>query len=103
MRSFRKEDVVGKTVIETSGMVKGKVKDVVFDLNGTITLVVEGADGRDSQIPVSRITGISDHVIARSDIAVGVSTSSTGTSCKFCGASIAPDEAWCPNCKKSQS
>ncbi len=102
-RSFRKEDVVGKTVIETSGLVKGKVKDVVFNLNNTITLIVEGADGKDVRIPLVRVTGISDHVIVRSDLATEPPAFASGASCKFCRAPMAPGEAWCPNCKKSQS
>ena len=63
MKSFRKEDVIGKTAIETSGRIMGKVSDVLFDLNGTITFVIGGADGRELQVPVARITGISDHVV----------------------------------------
>jgi len=79
MKTFRKEDVVGKTVIETTGNVKGKVTDVTFDLNGSITLIVKGADMTESQVPVTRVTGISDHVIVKVDQA------SAGTKCKFCG------------------
>ena len=40
MKSFRKEDVVGKTVIETSGSVKGQVTDILFDLEGALTFLV---------------------------------------------------------------
>jgi sporulation protein YlmC with PRC-barrel domain len=101
-RSFRKEDVVGKSVIETSGLVKGKVKDVVFNLNGTITLIVEGTDRKDIQIPLTRVTGISDHVVVRSDLTAGDSTVSLPTSCKFCGAPIASGQRWCPSCGRSQ-
>jgi sporulation protein YlmC with PRC-barrel domain len=101
-KSFRKEDVVGKSVIETSGLVKGKVKDVVFSLNNTITLIVEGVDGKETQIPLARVTGISDHVVVRSDLAVGAATTSPARSCKFCGAPITPGERWCPSCGKSQ-
>ena len=99
MKSFRKEDVVGKTVIETSGLVKGKVKDVVFDLEGTITFVVQGDDGSESQVTVARVTGISDHVVVRSDSKSGGS----GTVCKYCGASKAPNAVWCPSCGKAQN
>lgn len=102
MKTFRKEDVVGKTVIETTGTVKGKVVDVMFDLGGTITLMVQGADGTVTQVTVSKVTGISDHVIVKSEQASGGAGSSPGTSCKFCGASKAPGAIWCPSCGKSQ-
>ncbi|HUI23703.1 MAG TPA: PRC-barrel domain-containing protein [Nitrososphaerales archaeon] len=102
MRSFKKEDVVGKTVIETSGAVKGMVKDVVFDLRGGVTFLVQGADGRDSQVPLSKVTGISEHVVVRSEAAAESGTSGYGTTCKFCGASKPVDERWCPSCGRSQ-
>ena len=101
-KSFRREDVVGKSVIETSGSVRGKVKDVVFNLNNTITLIVEGVDGKDAQIPLTRVTGISDHVVVKSDLTTEGSTFSRATSCKFCGAPIASGQQWCPSCGKSQ-
>lgn len=102
MRSFRKEDVVGKTVIETSGTIKGKVTDVIFDLGGTVALVVETPDGTESRVTTSKVTGISEHVVVRSE-ANDASEPSPGTSCKFCGASITSGTIWCPSCGKSQA
>ena len=101
MKTFKKEDVVGKTVIETTGAVKGKVTDVMFDLSGAITLVVKGADGTESQVAITRVTGISDHVVVKGD-QPGGSSSSGGTTCKFCGAAKAQNSIWCPSCGKSQ-
>ena len=102
-KSFRKEDVVGKTVIETSGMVKGKVKDLTFNLSGTVTLIAEGADGKDLRIPLSRVTGISDHVVVNSETTVDYPAPAARASCKFCGAALTLGDVWCPSCKKSQS
>jgi len=102
MRSFRKEDVVGKTVIETSGTVKGKVKDVMFDLGGGVTFLVNGADGKESQIPLTKVTGIAEHVIVRSETSTEPSASGYATTCKFCGAPKSADERWCPSCGRSQ-
>jgi hypothetical protein len=84
-------------------MVQGKVKDVVFDLSGTVTLVVEGIDGKDLRVPLARVTGISQHVVVRSDEAIGPSVSSAGLSCQFCGATLTAGQKWCPNCGRSQS
>jgi sporulation protein YlmC with PRC-barrel domain len=102
MRSFRKEDVVGKTVIETSGAVKGKVKDVIFDLGGEVTLLVQGTDGKDSQFSLSKVTGISEHVVVKGEATPEGSASGFGTKCKFCGAPKQADERWCPSCGRSQ-
>lgn len=102
MRSFRKEDVVGKTVIETSGAVKGKVKDVMFDLGGGVTFLVQGADGKDSQISLSKVTGISEHVVVEGETAES-GAPGYGTTCKFCGAAKPAEERWCPSCGRSQT
>jgi len=103
MRSFRKEDVVGKTVIETSGAVKGKVKDILFDMGGGVTLLVQGVDGRDSQIQLSNVTGISEHVVVRGETVKESGASNFGTTCRFCGAPKPAEERWCPNCGRSQT
>jgi sporulation protein YlmC with PRC-barrel domain len=103
MRSFKKEDVVGKTVIETSGAVKGKVRDVMFDLGGGVTFLVQGADGKDSQIALSKVTGISEHVVVEGETATESGASGYGTTCKFCGAQKLAEERWCPSCGRSQT
>lgn len=100
IKTFRKEDVLGKTVIETSGAVKGEVTDVLFDLGGVIVLVVRGADGAESEVKISRVTGISEHVVIRSEQSQAVAGS--GAKCKFCGATKAPEAVWCPACGRSQ-
>jgi sporulation protein YlmC with PRC-barrel domain len=102
MRSFKKEDVVGKTVIETSGVVKGKVRDVMFDLGGGVIFLVQGADGKDNQIDVSKVTGISEHVVVRSEPSNESGAPDYGTACKFCGAAKPAQERWCPSCGRSQ-
>jgi sporulation protein YlmC with PRC-barrel domain len=103
MKTFRKEDVVGKTVIETSGAVKGKVVDVIFDLGGTVTLMVRGTDGKEFEVTTVKVTGISEHVVVRSDQATESAGSGVATTCKFCGAAKAPEERWCPSCGRSQT
>ena len=102
-KSFKKEDVVGKPVIETSGKMKGKVKDLMFELGGTITLIAEGTDGKEFQVPLSRVTGISDDVVVRSEAEVMPSSSGSGTACKFCGKPLSPGQTWCLSCGRSQS
>ena len=103
MRSFRREDVVGKTVIETSGAVKGKVIDIMFDLGGGVTFLVQGADGKESQIPLSKVTGISEHVVVKVEPTAEQGGSGYGTTCRFCGATKPVEERWCPSCGRSQT
>lgn len=104
-KPFRKEEVQGKTVIETSGKVGGKVKDLTFSLDGTITLIVAKEDGTEVQVPLKQVIGISDHVVVRSDapaIAPAARFSGAG-GCKYCGAELPAGTTWCPACGRSQS
>jgi sporulation protein YlmC with PRC-barrel domain len=104
-RLFRKEEVEGKTVVYSSGWVAGKVKDVVFGLDGTLILVVQKEDGKELRIPMNAILGVADYVVARDVVvAVPLSSSESGTAaaCKFCGTSMPPGIVYCPSCGKSQ-
>ncbi len=110
-RSFRKEEVEGKTVIDSSGKVTGKVKDIVFSLDGNVTLIVEKSDGVETQLPLSRVMGISEFVVTKEPNSAYRGKGSTGAStagveeaktCKFCGAEMPQDTSWCPSCGKSQ-
>jgi sporulation protein YlmC with PRC-barrel domain len=115
-KSFRKEDIEGKTVVESSGKVMGKVKDLLFSLDGTITLVVTKEDGSDVEVSLSKVMGVSDHVVVKIDGSgsrppappkqVTSTTTGTvtvsGTPCKFCDTLLAPGVLWCPSCGRSQ-
>ncbi len=90
MDIFRRDDVVGKTVIDTGGTVRGKVKEVKFRLSGMVSLSVAGQDGKEFEVLLSNVTGISEHVIVRN-------------LCKFCGSPMPQSELKCPNCGKFQS
>ena len=103
MKTFRKEDIIGKPVIETSGNVKGKVKDVTFDLSGTITLIIDGADGKEAQVPISRVTGIADDVVVKGDTLGGAPAVASANACKYCGKPMTPGQTWCPSCGKAQT
>ena len=105
-KPFHKEDIEGKTVIETSGKIAGKVKDVTFSLDGTITLIVIKDDGTERPVSLKQVVGISDHVIVRSDAPLsmpGVPPASAVQVCKFCGSELSPTSTWCPRCGRSQS
>jgi sporulation protein YlmC with PRC-barrel domain len=106
-KSFRKEEIEGKTVIETSGKVGGKVKDLTFSLDGTITLIVVKEDGSEVQIPLRQVVGISDHVIVRSEGATsqgfGTKAPSANGACKYCGAPLPAGTSWCVACGRAQT
>jgi len=109
LRLFHKEDVVGKTVIDSTGLTAGKIKDVMFNLNGVVILVVEKKDGTEMQVPLSKVVGLSEFVVTRSESlpqpATFGGTYVTGTGkyqCKFCGHEMPPASVYCPSCDKAQ-
>ena len=108
-KPFHKEDIEGKTVIETTGKIAGKVKDMTFSLDGTITLIVLKDDGTERPVSLKQVIGISDHVIVRGDAPMSMPSSPSAPSasavpvCKFCGSELSPTSTWCPRCGRSQS
>ena len=107
-RLFHKEEVTGKSVIESTGRMIGKVKDVMFSLDGGVILIVEKKDGTEMQVPLSNVVGLSEFVIIRSEglpdaRPLGISPrGEVGPVCKFCGHEMSPGNVYCPDCKKSQ-
>ncbi|MDA4123859.1 MAG: PRC-barrel domain-containing protein [Thaumarchaeota archaeon] len=106
---FTREEVVGKTVIDSTGQTTGKVKDLAFSLDGRVVLVVDKKDGTEMQVPLSRVVGISEFVVTGSEsplepASMGYSSTAYagGQPCKFCGHALSPSSVYCPSCGKSQ-
>jgi sporulation protein YlmC with PRC-barrel domain len=106
-KSFRKEEIADKTVIDSSGKVIGKVKDLTFTLDSSITLIVQKADSTEMQVPLSKVMGVSDHVIikeepgAQKQVVVAGAGGATMLVCKSCGTHAKPGTMWCPGCGRS--
>ena len=62
---FRKDEVEGKVVVETSGKSIGKATDIAFSLEGTTALIVKGYDGAEIQVTMDRVTGVGDFIVVR--------------------------------------
>jgi sporulation protein YlmC with PRC-barrel domain len=110
-RFFRKDEVEGKSVIFSSGRIAGKVKDVVFGLDGTIVLVVENENDSEARVPMSMVMGVADYVVVNDEIWIPASKSiisssgqsgSAGMVLKFCNNAISPGTIYCPSCDRSQ-
>jgi sporulation protein YlmC with PRC-barrel domain len=109
-RLFSKDEVEGKTVIYSTGRVAGKVKDVVFGLDGTLLLVVQKDDGTESRVPMNAVLGVGEYVVVRyqsaTSVAMGVqppvADQAMGSVCKFCGAAMPAGSVYCPSCDRSQ-
>jgi len=101
-KSFRKEEIAGKTVIDSSGRNTGKVKDLTFTLDGKITLIVEKTDGSEETIPLNRVLGVSDNVVVKEQIMPSMPVASPGmVICRSCGREAPIGTLWCPSCGKS--
>jgi sporulation protein YlmC with PRC-barrel domain len=119
-KSFHKEEVEGKTVVDSLGAVRGKVKDLVFSLDGNVALIIESVDGSEARVPLSRVTGISDYVVVRTEVAPEPGTApvasgvpgasypsfanptEASSACKFCGTIIPAGSTYCPGCGRSR-
>ena len=103
-KPFRKEEIAGKSVIDSSGKNTGKVTDVTFTLEGKITLIVEKNDGGELLIPMTRVMGVSDNVVVRDESAPRIGAPTPGMiACKSCGREAPIGTLWCPPCGKSMA
>ncbi len=68
---FRREDVVGKTVVDASGKILGKVTDIGFDLKGNLVMVI-GDEEEQNYVFFSNIQAVGDVVLLKT---VGLSGS----------------------------
>jgi len=101
-KPFRKEEIAGKIVIDSTGRNTGKVSDVTFTLDGKITLIVEKNDGGELQIPMARVMGVSDNVIVRDESTPRMGPVTPGmVACRSCGREAPIGTLWCPSCGKS--
>jgi sporulation protein YlmC with PRC-barrel domain len=111
-KSFHKEELEGKAVIDSSGTVRGKVKDVVFSLDGSVALILEKEDGGEARVSMSRVLGISDYVVMKGESTMDaplaaappatLAGSASATVCRFCGTTIPAGTTWCPSCGRSR-
>ncbi len=62
---FRKDEVAGKTVVETSGKALGKTKDIAFGLDGTVAMIMETNDNTEELITMDRVLGVGDYIVIK--------------------------------------
>ena len=110
---FRKKDVEKKPVVEATGKSAGTGLDVGFSLDGKLTLVISSPDGKEVEIPMSRVQGVGEYIVLkpeenpelRPDEQASVTPHSSSIpdapTCSKCGASIKPEAKFCTVCGKS--
>ncbi len=60
---LKREDVVGKTVIDGKGDSLGVVKDIAFSIRGEIAFVVEKKDGSTVTVPLAKVERIGEYIV----------------------------------------
>lgn len=60
---FTKKDVENKIVVDVSGKSAGTGRDIAFSLDGRLALVVAGKNGKEIQIPMSRVMGVTEYIV----------------------------------------
>jgi len=116
---FRKDEVQGKIVIDSSGRALGKAKDVAFGLDGTVALIVLTDENSEVQISLDRITGVDEYIVVRgatppATLAMTATMPARATPisaqpppapvmvaanhCKNCGAIMKPGAKFCTKC-----
>jgi sporulation protein YlmC with PRC-barrel domain len=98
---FKREDVLGKVVIDSEGKRSGSVKDVAFSVGGEIALLVEGEE-EEVVVPLDRVSAIGDFVLLKPK---AVSAESKGAEkrpgavvCPTCGLENKPGIKFCVKC-----
>jgi len=71
---FRREDVIGKTVVDANGKILGKVSDIGFDIKGNLVIVIGEGDDQ-NYVFFSNIQAVGDVVILKT---AGIETQETG-------------------------
>ncbi len=66
-KHFRKDEVDGKVVIETTGKAFGKAKDIAFGLDGTVALIVLTDDNTEVEVTMDKVMGVADYIVIRKD------------------------------------
>jgi sporulation protein YlmC with PRC-barrel domain len=99
---YRKQDVEKKTVVEATGNTAGIARDIGFSLDGKLTLIISSPDGKETQIPMSRVQGVGVFIVLKPETQSSASTQQivppTVPKCMKCGAALKPAAKFCTVC-----
>ncbi len=64
---LKREDVVGKVVIDGNANSMGTVKDIAFSPTGDLAFVVEKKDGTEEMVPLSKVDRIGEYIVLKKE------------------------------------
>jgi PRC-barrel domain. len=92
-RFYRREEIIGKIAINMLGKSVGSVKDIAYDSEGRMALIVDSKDEGEKYFSIDEIVAIGDYVL------VG-KAKSTVKKCQNCGFENKLEYKYCMNCGK---
>lgn len=106
MSYVRREDVLGKKAITPDGNAFGEVKDIAFNMDGTVGLVIAAKSGSEVIVPLRQAAAIGEYVLLASAAPKPAQPSQPPpvpkpTACPSCGSPTKPGAKFCGRCGHS--
>lgn len=113
MPYVRREDVTGKKAITPDGNSFGDVKDIAFNMDGSVGLVITTKGGPEVIVPLKEASAIGDYVLLSSPVPDGVPVQErpkpissppsapnvpAATTCPSCGSPTKQGAKFCGKC-----
>ena len=94
----RREEVIGKDVIDGDAKKVGVTKDLAWASDGRMALVIESADGEESFLSFTEIERIGDVVFIKAKSAL---TTAPSVTCPVCKHKNLPEAKFCAKCGRT--
>jgi sporulation protein YlmC with PRC-barrel domain/ribosomal protein L40E len=103
---YKREDVMGKKVVNQDALEVGSVKDTAFDIEGKLHLIVTKKDSEEEDfVSISDIKAFGDYILLKAPPAAVIGTSQetsqtaiTSKTCPKCGHVNSPNVGYCTKC-----
>ncbi len=97
-RFYKREELIGKQVVNQDGNIVGTVKETGYDAEGRMAIIVQTKDGKEQYYSIADIRGIGDVVILRENAGLPTPASVGGVVCPYCGYVNPPGSLFCMKC-----
>jgi sporulation protein YlmC with PRC-barrel domain len=110
MSYVKREDVTGKKAITPDGNTFGEVKDIAFNMDGTVGLVITTKGGPEVIVPLKQAAAIGEYVLLSSATLakpvqpsqpIQASPAPSPPTCPSCGNPTKPGAKFCGKCGHS--
>jgi sporulation protein YlmC with PRC-barrel domain len=103
---YKREDVMGKKVVNQDALEVGSVKDTAFDIDGKLHLIVTKKDSEEEDfVSINDIKAFGDYILLKAPLGAVVGTSLDSTqaaitskTCSKCGHVNSSNVGYCTKC-----